>query len=41
MKLITRDGFYFSGKIQDLLKELEILCKKYKTLQEMRRKSIQ
>lgn len=41
MKVITSNGFYFCGKIRDLLKELRVLGEKYKTLQELRSKSIQ
>jgi len=37
MKVIVHNGFYFSGKIRDLLKELNSLSKKYKTLHELRR----
>ncbi len=35
MITISRNGFYFSGKIKDLLKELHNLSKEYHTLQEV------
>ena len=35
MKMIIYNGFYFSGKIRDLIKELNNLSKKYKTLREL------
>ncbi|MBP2634201.1 MAG: hypothetical protein H6Q72_108 [Firmicutes bacterium] len=35
MKMIIYNGFYFSGKFKDLLKELNNLSKKYKTLCEL------
>lgn len=35
MRLVIHKGFYFSGKIKDLLKELNSLSKKYKTLCEL------
>lgn len=41
MKLITSNGFYFCGKIRDLLKELKALSQKYKTLHELSNKSLQ
>ena len=41
MKLIANQGFYFSGKIRDLLKELHTMSKKYKTLHELLSKNRQ
>lgn len=35
MKVVSTHGFYFSGKIRELLKELYTLSKKYKTLHEL------
>ncbi|CQR74075.1 hypothetical protein SOV_21930 [Sporomusa ovata DSM 2662] len=41
MKVISSQGFYFSGKIRDLLKELHAMSKKYKTLHELLSKNTQ
>ncbi|HWR45228.1 hypothetical protein [Sporomusa sp.] len=41
MKMIARNGFYFSGKIKDLLKELRNLSKEYSTLQDIVNKTLQ
>ena len=35
MKIIANNGLYFSGKIKDLLKELQRLNKNYSTLYEV------
>lgn len=35
MKVIACNGLYFSGKIKDLLKELQNLSKEYNTLREV------
>ncbi|TWH48956.1 hypothetical protein [Sporomusa sp. KB1] len=35
MKVILAQGFYFSGTIRELLKELHTMSKKYKTLHEL------
>ncbi|XER13063.1 hypothetical protein SATMO3_33130 [Sporomusa aerivorans] len=35
MKVIIYNGFYFSGKIKDLLKELQNLGRNYSTLREI------
>ncbi|WP_281289517.1 hypothetical protein [Sporomusa termitida] len=35
MQTISHKGFYFSGKIKDLLKELHNLSKEYHTLREV------
>lgn len=33
--MIAKHGFYFSGTIKELLKELHTMSKKYKTLREL------
>gem|GEM_PF-1871698 len=40
MKVIVRKGFYFSGKIKDLLRELDYFKTKYTTLRELINKSV-
>ncbi len=40
MTTIAKNGLYFSGKIKDLLKELQNLSKKYNTLREVISKNI-
>lgn len=35
MKVVVNNGFYFSGKVRDLLKELQLVSKEYKTLREL------
>lgn len=41
MKVIANNGLYFSGKIKDLLKELQRLSKNYSTLHEVITKTMQ
>lgn len=35
MKVIANNGFYFSGKVRELIKELDSMRRKYKTLYEL------
>lgn len=41
MKMIAHNGLYFSGKVKDLLTELQNMSKVYKTLQELLTKNRQ
>lgn len=40
MTAVVKNGLYFSGKVKDLLKELQNLSKDYNTLREVITKNI-